>query len=127
LPKPNEEARTALEQLRYEFEDIRYRFRETPDTFVVLTELAVRSRRDPAIAQILRQLDDGWRNYLVSILARGVREGVFRADFDLTATALAIMAQLKAVGLQAMGLSDPEQADRLLSQLAAQIERWLCP
>ena len=129
VPRPGEEtqrnAPTPLEELRLEFEDLRYRFRETPEMFVVLAELFARSRRDPAIARILEQLDDGWRGYLVSILARGVREGVFRSDLDVVTTATAIMIQLKGIGYLLVGKPDEAQIDRMISYIAAQTERWL--
>src|SRR6516162_11359527 len=41
----------AAEELRCEFEDVGIRMRESPEQFVVMTELAVRASRDPAIAQ----------------------------------------------------------------------------
>jgi transcriptional regulator BetI-like protein len=85
----------------------------------------IRSRRDPAIAGILQQLDAGWRGYLMRLLERGIREGVFRPDLDPAATADAIMVQIKGLGLQAMNETDAAELDRLVSQLVAQIERWL--
>src|SRR6516165_1197627 len=41
----------ALKRLRAEFTDIWVRLRESPEQLVVLTELAVRALRDPAIAR----------------------------------------------------------------------------
>jgi hypothetical protein len=88
-------------------------------------ELLIRSRRDPALAGLLRQLDAGWRGYLISLLERGIREGVFRPDLDPAATAAAIMVRIKGLGLQAMAEADAAALDRLVSQLVAQVERWL--
>jgi AcrR family transcriptional regulator len=131
-PRSNGEAHEStpapLAQLRYEFADLRYRFRETPEMFVVLTELATRGRRDPDIARILDYRDTMWHGYLVSILERGVREGVFRLDLDVATTATAIMVQLKAIGYLATAKPDGaeiDRIDRLVSHLAAQTEYWL--
>jgi hypothetical protein len=49
----------ALEELRREFEDIRLRVRDTPEQLTVLSELAIRSWRDPEIAKIFKD----WRPY----------------------------------------------------------------
>src|SRR5438105_15439256 len=45
-PGPSAAALSPLEELRHEFADARYRVRAMPEMFVVLAELAVRSRRD---------------------------------------------------------------------------------
>lgn len=125
VPRPAEAALTPLQELHLEFDDLRYRFREMPEMLVVLSELFGRARRDPALAKILQALDDGWRGYLVSILARGVETGAFRPDLDLPTTAMGIMVQLKGIGCQALAQPDPMLADRLIALTAAQIERWL--
>ena len=57
---------SALERLRAEFQDIRVRLRESPHQLVVLTELAVRSLRDPKIARILQYLEKQASTYIVS-------------------------------------------------------------
>jgi TetR/AcrR family transcriptional regulator, regulator of cefoperazone and chloramphenicol sensitivity len=124
-PRQGRGADTPLGELRREFEDARIRFRESPEMGVVLMELLARSRRDPAIARILQQLDAGWRGYLMSLLERGIREGVFHPEIDPAAMAAAIMVQIKGLGLQAMIEADAAALDRLVSQLVAQIERWL--
>ena len=125
VPRPDGAALTPLMELRLEFDDLRFRFREMPEMMTVLGELFGRARRDPALAQILQQLDDGWRGYLVSILVRGVQAGVFRPGLDLVTTATAIMVQLKGVGLQALAHSDPAETDRVAALTCAQIEHWL--
>jgi AcrR family transcriptional regulator len=59
---------TALDELRLEFEDIRLRLHRTPEQFIVLSDLAVRSWRDPVVAKMFRKLDDGWHAHLVAML-----------------------------------------------------------
>ena len=124
-PGPQAAALSPLEELRREFADVRFRVGAMPEMFVVLAELTIRSRRDPAIARILHALFDGWRDYLVSLLTRGVAEGAFRPDLDIEATARTIMAQLTAIGYQVLGPSGDVEVDRLVADLAAQTEHWL--
>ena len=115
--------RNALEELRREFEDIRLRARDTPEQLTVLSELAIRSWRDPEIARIFKKVDDGWRSHLVALLDRGVRQGIFRKDLNQTLCARAIMVALRGISYQSR--LPGRQLDLLLSQLAAQTELWL--
>jgi AcrR family transcriptional regulator len=125
-PRRKQAEPSPQEELRLEFEDTRYLLREAPDMYVVLTELFLRSVRDPALAQVLRRLEGYWRGYLASILERGVRAGVFRSDLDQVATATAIMVQIKGVAYHvAMVKPAKAEVDRLVALLAAQTELWL--
>jgi len=118
-----DESAGALERLRAEFADIRVRLKEAPDQLVVLTELAVRAWRDPAIAGILSYLDQGWHNHLVSILRAGVVEKTFRSDLDLDATADSMMSQLRGIGYQSK--LEHGKLETLIDQIGEQIERWV--
>ena len=118
-----EESAGALERLRAEFADIRTRLKEAPDQLVVLTELAVRAWRDPAIAEILSYLDQGWHDHLVSILQAGIAEKTFRSDLDLEATANSMMSQLRGIGYQSK--LHHAKLDTLVNQIGLQIERWV--
>lgn len=116
---------SALQQLRLEMQDVRTRLVSAREQLAVLTELAIRARRDPAIAQILRQMDRGWHRQLSGILQRGKDGGEFRRDLDANSAASAIMTQLRSLGY----LADPKQALvlRIFDQIEAQIEAWLTP
>ncbi len=60
--KGDSENRTALDELRMEFEDIRIRLHESPEQFLVLSELAIRSWRDPSTAEMFKRwMMDGTR------------------------------------------------------------------
>jgi len=120
---PFDESVGALERLRAEFADIRIRLKEAPDQLVVLTELAVRAWRDPAIAEILSYLDRGWHDHLVSILQAGVAEKTFRSDLNVEAAADSMMSQLRGVGYQSK--LEHEKLDALIDQIGMQIERWV--
>jgi AcrR family transcriptional regulator len=117
------EDRTALDELHMEFEDIRVRLHESPEQFIVLSELAIRSWRDPSIAQMFKRLDDGWYAHLETLLKRGVKQGLFRKDLDSGSCARAIMVALRGIGYQSR--LPRRQLDALLSELAAQTEHWI--
>jgi len=121
IPVPDDDT-GAVGELRREFADIQYRVHTTPAMFAALGELAIRARRDPDIAQILQYMEAGWQGQLTRILRRGIAEGLFRADVDVDTTAMAIMAQLMAIGYRVL---DAASTDRLVGQLAAQTEHWL--
>jgi AcrR family transcriptional regulator len=120
-----------LDQLREEFEDLGRRMKRTPGLFVVLTELDMRARRDPYVAQALSHLYAAWRAHLLSLLRTGIRSGVFRPDLDAGATAMAMMIQIKAAGYHAARPSarrngaSRKEARELISHLAGQVERWV--
>ena len=114
---------SALERLRAEFQDIRVRLRESPHQLVVLTELAVRSLRDPKIARILQYLDQGWRGHLISIFDAGVKDKSFRADLNVESAATALMTQLRGLGFQ--GILDADKIDQLVSTMSVQTEEWI--
>ena len=122
-PKKKNSRQTALSELRMEFEDIRLRLHDTPEQMVVLSELAIRSWRDPTLAKIFGKLDDGWYAHLVNLLKRGIREGIFREDLSLQPCVRAIMVALRGIGYQSR--LPRRELDLLLSQLAAQTEYWI--
>jgi AcrR family transcriptional regulator len=114
---------TALDELHMEFEDIRLRLRRTPEQFIVLSDLAVRSWRDPVVAKIFRKLDDGWHAHLVAMLERGIEQGIFRNNLNVPLCARAMMVALRGIGYQCR--LPRRKVDELLSELAAQTERWI--
>lgn len=89
----------------------------------MLTELAVRAWRDPAIARLLHYLDKGWRGHLISILRQGIAENEFRSDLDVIATANTMMIQLRGLGYQ--GKLDATALDRLVEHIALQTGHWV--
>jgi AcrR family transcriptional regulator len=125
-PETPGDADHPLTQLRREFEDVRFRLRERPEVGVVYAELATRAQRDPQVAGLLRQLDDGWRGYLSGIIIRGKERGVFRESLDPTIATSALMAVIKGLGLQV--ITDPERRpvmDTVATELSGMLEAWL--
>jgi AcrR family transcriptional regulator len=113
----------AAEELRCEFEDVGIRMLEAPEQFIVMSELSVRALRDPAIAQIIRYMQDGWRGHVIAMLERGVREGVFRRDLDLILTANGIMALLK--GIVSQRRLERKEIEDLVAQMARLAHQWV--
>jgi AcrR family transcriptional regulator len=112
---------TPLEELREEFVDVQYQLKKTPETYVVLFELSWRALRDPAMLQMLREMDVVWRRHIVSYLTEGVQRGYFRSDLDIPAVASGLVAVIKG-GIMEM-IIDPENypAERVRTE----IERWI--
>lgn len=124
--QPFQPAPNALEELRQMFEGARSRIGEDPSFFVVITELALRAKRDPAIDRIGEQRDNFWERRIAGILERGMKEGVFRRDLNKNATATALMVQMKGIAHHAaMRERKAGEIDSIISELAAQVECWI--
>jgi AcrR family transcriptional regulator len=124
--EPQSPPASALEELRQTFEVTRRRVTSDTSFFIVITELALRSRRDAAIDQIGRQRDDFWSRRITGIIERGISEGVFRRDIDIESTAVSLMVQIKGIAHHAaMRKRRPGEIDALVSTIAAQVEHWL--
>jgi TetR/AcrR family transcriptional regulator, regulator of cefoperazone and chloramphenicol sensitivity len=107
-------------ELHQEFADLLYQPEEIRVAIVVSQELYLRSQRDPTIRVMLREMDDVWHQHIVSYLTKGVREGIFRPDLDIEATAWGIQALVKGSTIQVM-LDSSSPVERF----HAQIERWM--
>jgi hypothetical protein len=114
---------TALDELRMEFEDIRLRLHRTPEQFIVLSDLAVRSWRDPVVAKMFRKLDDGWHAHLTALLKRGIQQSIFRKNLNVPLCARTIIVALRGIGYQSR--LPRRKVDEFLSELAAQTEHWI--
>lgn len=126
---PKTPPRNALEELRQEFEDTRHRLAQSPSFFIVITELALRAKRDLVVDKIGKQRDDFWARRLSAIVERGLAEGIFRPDLDVHATVASLMTQFKGISHHAtMRKRKPGEIDLIVSEIAAQVEHWLtCP
>jgi AcrR family transcriptional regulator len=122
-PPPSELPLDALAQLRLEFTDAAERLGD--QATVVYTELLARAQRDPAVAQLLTNLDVQWRGWLRGILERGKASGVLRADIDLDLVVTTIMATTRGVGMQALVSRDPTALQPVLRTIGELIERWI--
>ena len=115
----------AWKEMLVELEDARHNFRDARDRLVVFIELFIRSLRDPTIAEIFKKLDENWRGYLVGLIERGIRQGVFQAELDPEVTATLVMLQIKGFGFQMLGETNLAIADKVFDQLVLQVKTWL--
>jgi AcrR family transcriptional regulator len=116
----------ALEEMRQMFEGLRRRLTQDPSFFIVITELALRARRDPAVESIGERRDRFWERRLTRILMRGMEEGVFRADLEVPCAVLALMAQMKGLAQHAAMRDRPAaEIAMMLKTVADQAEGWL--
>ena len=83
------------DQLRSHFAGLRRLARREPELFVVMSELALRARRDRAIAAIVRETDRTWQATLAGLLRRAKKEGAVKAAVDPDDLAALIVATLK--------------------------------
>jgi AcrR family transcriptional regulator len=121
LSKISDRPVLAIDELAFEFDDVRQRMRDAPSQFIVLTELSIRAWRDPTVAHILEEGDIQWHTYLKDILGRGVAEGAFRKELDLNLTASLIIMQIRGLALYVR--LDHEKFDTMAEALAVQVIR----
>ncbi len=79
-PGPPRARTPGLARLRQEFADGDFYWAKERRLLFVVQELIHRSRRCPAIAQILQRLLAEWRRDLEVMLRKGAEEGVFRPE-----------------------------------------------
>ncbi|HEV2415687.1 MAG TPA: TetR/AcrR family transcriptional regulator [Candidatus Dormibacteraeota bacterium] len=106
-------------QLRNYLRATRKLLRDEPELGAVMTELALRATRDPAIRKFLDAMYAQWHDSVRGLLKRAARDGHLRADLDSDATAALIVTTLNGIAVPQMG--DPRRGDLALREL----ERWL--
>jgi len=94
---PRKITQNAIEELRREFEDLEHVLEEFPTFFIVLTEIALRARRDKSIAKIVADRNQFWHGRLEKLLERGIAQGVFTAKFSIEAVIASLMVQIKGI------------------------------
>jgi TetR/AcrR family transcriptional repressor of nem operon len=123
-PRPPAGTAGALAELRVEFAEARASLDKAPEQFVVFTELLLRSRRDAAVAALLERLTSRWREHVLGIVGRGIREGVFRPDLDPATVTALIMAQLQGIRYQLLAGGGVD-GGRLVDLVEAHMLAWL--
>jgi len=109
------------EQLRAHLGGLRRLARDDPELFAVMGELALRARRDRAIAAIVRETDEVWHATLAGLLRRAQKEGAIAPVLKPDDAAGVIVAMLKGIFILPADARDARRLDRTLDQL----ERWL--
>ena len=106
------------DQLRNHLRAVRRLIRDEPQLGVVMGELALRSARDPAIAKIMSETNEGWHKTVRGVLRRAVKNGNLRPEMDSEEVAAMIVATLTGMMLPtAAGGTRSDQALRQLERL----------
>jgi AcrR family transcriptional regulator len=105
------------EQLRAHFAGIRRLARSEPELFVVMGELAMRGRRDRAIAAIVRDVDATWQTVLTTLLRHAAKEGAIAKGTKAEDLAALIVATLKGLFMLSGDGRDAKEVDRELRAL----------
>ncbi|MEK6225994.1 MAG: TetR family transcriptional regulator C-terminal domain-containing protein [Chloroflexota bacterium] len=105
------------EQVRAHFAGIRRLARTDPKLFVVMGELAMRGRRDRAIAAIVRDVDNTWQKVLSALLRQAAKEGAIASAAKADDLAALIVATLKGLFMLPAEGRDPKEVDRQLRAL----------
>jgi AcrR family transcriptional regulator len=110
---------SSADQLRNHLHAVRRLLRDEPRLAAVMAELALRSARDPALAQVMAETNDAWHRTVRGLLRRAVRDGHLRPELDSDDVAAIVVATLTSMTLPAVaGAARTDQALR-------QLERWL--
>jgi AcrR family transcriptional regulator len=107
------------DQFRNHLQSVRRLVREEPQLGIVMFELALRSARDPGIARIMREANEGWHRIVRGLLHRAVKDGNLRREMDSDEVAAMVVATLRNLTLPMA--SSGARGDQALRQL----ERWL--
>ena len=107
------------DQLRNHLRSVKRLVQEEPQLGMVMGELALRSARDPGIARIMRETNEGWHRIVRGLLRRAVKEGTLRPEMDSDEVAAMVVATLRNLTLPVA--STGARGDQALRQL----ERWL--
>ena len=107
------------DQLRNHLRSVKRLVQDEPQLGVVMGELTLRSARDPGIARIMRETNEGWHRTVRSLLRRAVKEGNLRPEMDSDEVAAMVVATLRNLTLPIA--SSGIRGDQALRQL----ERWL--
>jgi AcrR family transcriptional regulator len=106
------------DQLGNHLRAVRKLFRDEPQLGAVMSELALRSARDPAMAEILAQSNNAWHRTLRGLLRRAVRGGHLKPELDSDGVAALVVATLMNMAIPTGSTAHKDQALR-------QLERWL--
>lgn len=115
---------SAADRLRGHFRGLRRLSREDPELFAVMGELALRARRDGAVAEILRDTDAYWHDTLRGLIRAAKREGAI-APGDPDDLAGLVVVALKGTYMLPASSREPRLMDRTLRQLERGL--WATP
>jgi AcrR family transcriptional regulator len=109
------------QQLAAHLRGVRRLFRDEPELFAVMGELAQRSARDPVIAAIFKETNDTWHATLLGLLRHAQAERLVDAGLDPDATAALVTATFRGMFMFPPATTTSERLEQSLNQL----ERFL--
>jgi AcrR family transcriptional regulator len=104
-------------QLAAHFRGVRRLYRDEPELFVVMGELAQRSGRDPQIAAIFKEMNDAWHAALRALVKHAQQEGFVSAGLEPDATASLVIATLRGMFMLPAATTTGLRLEQSLSQL----------
>ncbi len=120
-PPPGDSTPYPVRQLHQIIADLQYQLETAPEMFVVLTELHLRSQRDPAVQAILSALDNGWRSHISALYQEGLNQNLFNPDLTPNTVASLLIALIKGMSIQATSQLDHYD----FNQISSTINQWL--
>ena len=96
---------------------VRRRLAEEPALGAVMGEVALRSSRDPALAQILQNMNETWHKAVRGLLKQAARRGQIARELDSDRVAAIIVAVLASLSLPRAGMRN--------GQALSQLEHWV--
>jgi AcrR family transcriptional regulator len=96
-------------RLRHHLGSVAAAIRQRPELFVVLDELDLRTRRDPAMAVAVERDEQGWRTALAALFTEGNEKRAW--SVDVGSSVELVIATLKGLRLR------PDTAEAVVAQL----------
>ncbi len=112
---------SAADELRNHLRGVRRLLIDEPQLGLVMGELSLRSARDPAMADAIRETNDIWHATLRGLIHRGVEQGQIDPAVDTDDVVAVTIAALRAMTLLP---TDPARSERV-ERSFRQLERWL--
>jgi TetR/AcrR family transcriptional repressor of nem operon len=106
---------SAESQLRNYLRGTRSLLRKEPELGAVMTELVLRSARDPSTRKIMAGMYSAWHTTVRGLLKRAAAAGELREDLDIEGAVALIIATLSAIAMPQM--REPREAEQALRAL----------
>lgn len=101
--------------LRAHFDGLRQLAAEEPELFAVMGELALRSARDPAIAEMFGKTIETWHRTMQGLIAGAARDGSLSARSDPEAQASLVVSAV--MGASMIPLNRPARLEATFGEL----------
>jgi AcrR family transcriptional regulator len=82
---------------------------------------------EPGLREAFVERDASFRSYFAAAVTQGIEDGTIRPDVDPDAAALALVGQLRGIGLQLQLAPDAADPDALSAEAAEWVERAVRP